>query len=111
PFDIAVRRLALDPEKGFIWLSAKSAPVMVALSIKKDEWRQKAADALAGSRAAPPPPDIVASGDQSRDAQSKYEEAGGSAEGAGFDLNTGANQAKDKPAVGGTKLTPADSAA
>jgi hypothetical protein len=53
----------------------------------------------------------VPTGEQSRAAQSRYEQLGAQA-GADFNLTPEAKRAAEgKPAVGGTKLTPADTAA
>jgi len=112
PLDVAIRRLALDPEKLFLLLWAWLAPVLERLRIKKQQLQDAAITALAGKAPPPPPPpDIVPSGEQSREAQSRYEQLGGRA-GADFNLNPEAKGAADsKPAVGGTKLTQADTAA
>ena len=114
PFDVAVRRLALDPEVAFGWAAAKLAPALVALRIKKQQIQDAAAEALAGNRsgagAPPPPSEIVPSGENSRAAQSRYEQAGGSSEAQGMNLNPKAD-AGAKPVVGGTKVSPTDDAA
>jgi uncharacterized membrane protein len=111
PLDVAVRRLALDPEKGFDWAATKMAPVLIAMRLKKRQLQDAATEALAGSRGVPPPPsDIVPSGDASRAAQSRYEQAGGSADAQNIDLSPKADAGK-KPVVGGTKLTQTDDAA
>lgn len=112
PFDVAVRRLALDPEKLFLLLWAWLAPWLERLRLKKKQLQDAAVEALAGKAAPPPPPpDIVPTGEASRAAQSRFEQLGG-AEGAGFDLSPKPEGGTEsKPAVGGTKLSPADSAA
>src|SRR5262249_2295399 len=111
PFDIAVRRLALDPEPAALWIWMRILPVFALVSAKARQAQHAAKEALAGSRgAAPPPPDIVPTGDASRAAQSKYEDAGGSAAAQDMNLNPQADD-KSKPVVGGTKVTPTDDAA
>jgi len=107
PLDIAVRRLALDPEKGFLFVWDKLSPVIAALSLKKKALQDAAAQSIAGAAPVPPPPDIVPTGEQSRAAQSMYEKAGQSAE---FNLNPTAGT-ENKPVVGGTKVSQADPAA
>ncbi|MGD0091865.1 MAG: glutamine amidotransferase, partial [Planctomycetota bacterium] len=86
PLDVAVRRLALDPEKLFLLIAAWLAPVLERLRLKKRQLQVAAVEALAGKPAPPPPPpDIVPTGEQSRAAQSRYEQLGAKA-GAAFDL-------------------------
>lgn len=112
PFDVAVRRLALDPEKAFNWVAGGLAPVFIALRLKKRQLQDAAAEALAGGAAPPaPPPDIVPTGSASRTAQSRYEKAGGSSDAQSMNLNPQADDGRPKPAVGGTKLTQPDDAA
>jgi hypothetical protein len=53
---------------------------------------------------------VVPSGDLSRAAQSRYEKQGDSAEAKGMSLDPSASPEK-KPVVGGTKVTPTDTAA
>ena len=80
PFDVAVRRLALDPERAFNFTAGKLSPTY-------QRWRS-AFQPIAESRAA----------------QQRYEEAGASPAGEAFDVTGEAR----KPFVGGTKLTPPD---
>ena len=110
PLDVAVRRLALDPEKFILWLWTYLAPLLGRLRLKQRELQDAAAGALAGQpNIPPPPPDIVPMGAQSREAQSRYEQLGS---GSDFDLKPDANApASGKPVVGGTKVSPADQAA
>jgi uncharacterized membrane protein/Mg-chelatase subunit ChlD len=109
PLDVAVRRIAIDPEKGFIALWAWMQPVLIRLRLKKQQLQDAATEAIAGKPTAPPPPpDIVPTGDQSRAAQSQYEQAGATAD---FNLNPSANPAGEKPVVGGTKVSQPDEAA
>ena len=111
PFDIAVRRLALDPEPALLWMWMRVLPAFALVSAKARQMQQAAKEALAGSRTVvPPPPDIVPTGDQRRAAQSKYEEAGGSTAAQDMNLNPTA-QDESKPVVGGTKVSPTDEAA
>ncbi|HYF50536.1 MAG TPA: glutamine amidotransferase, partial [Planctomycetota bacterium] len=112
PLDVAVRRLALDPEVAAKWAAERMSPALAALKIKKAQLQDAATEALAGEQAAPPPPqEIVPSGANSRAAQSRYEQAGGSAEAQGMDLNPSADPKANKPVVGGTKVSQADEAA
>jgi len=112
PLDIAVRRLNIDPLVALAWLGERLAPLVGFLRRKKDALTEAAAEAArsaAGERAPPPP--IVPSGTGSREAQSRYEKAGDTAEAKEMDLS-GKPAAESKPAaVGGTKLSPADEAA
>ncbi len=110
PLDVAVRRLALDPEKAFVYGSEKLSPMLVALRLKKQQMQTAATEALAGSRGVPPSTEIVPSGENSRAAQSRFEQAGSSAEAQNMDLAPKADVGK-KPMVGGTKVTPTDDAA
>ena len=112
PFDVAVRRLALDPEIFLVWLWAGTAPMLERLRLKKKQLQDAVVEAMAGQPAAPvPPPEIVPSGANSRDAQSRFEQLGGSTEGKDFNLDPNAAQESEKPVVGGTKVSPADTAA
>jgi len=112
PFDVAVRRLALDPEKFFLLLWAWFSPYLGRLRLKQRQLEEAVVEALSGKPAPPPPPpDIVPSGEQSRAAQSRFEQLGGTA-GADFDLKPEAKaDSEARPVVGGTKLGPADQAA
>lgn len=113
PLDVAVRRLALDPEKLFLWLYGFASPVLTKLSSKKRQLQKAAADALKDSSAATPQPtDIVPTGVQSRDAQSRYEQAGDSDAAKTLNLDPSADGAQGKkPVVGGTKVSPVEQAA
>ncbi len=112
PLDVAVRRLAIDPEKFFLWLYRFIEPALLALNLKKRQLQAAAKDALAGAPAANlPPQEIVPSGSMSREAQSRYEEAGGSDSARNMNLDPNAQAAGKKPVVGGTKLTPVEKAA
>ena len=112
PFDVAVRRLALDPEKLFLWLYGLASPALTALKLKKQQLAGAAATAMSGSAAAPTlPPDLMPSGTMSRDAQSRYEQAGGSDEALNMNLDPNAQGTKKKPVVGGTKLSQVEKAA
>ena len=109
PLDVAVRRLALDPEKFAIWGWSLVEPVFGKMRRKQKEMQAAAAEAISGKPGiAAPPPDIVPTGAQSRDAQSRYEQLGGNSD---FNLDTDPNAAESKPVVGGTKVSEADSAA
>ncbi len=112
PLDVAVRRLALDPEKLFLWIYGFIEPLLIKLGRKKRQLQAAAVDALTGTTAAPPPPsqEIVPSGTMSRDAQSRYEEAGSSESAQNMNLDPNAHPGK-KPVVGGTKLTQVEKAA
>lgn len=112
PFDIAVRRLNIDPLIALAWLGEKLAPLVGVLRRKKDALAQAATEAArsAAEDRAPPPP-IVPSGSQSREAHSRYEQAGDSDEAKGLDLSGKPAEATKPAAVGGTKLSPADEAA
>ena len=110
--DVAVRRLALDPEKLFLWLYGFIEPALIALSLKKRQLQKSAADALGGApAAAQTPPDLVPTGSLSRDAQSRYEQAGASDSAQALNLDPNAQNAVKKPVVGGTKLTQVEKAA
>jgi len=109
PFDVAVRRLALDPEKGFLALWAMLTPFFGKLRSKQQELQDKAMESVTGKPAEPPPPqDIVPTGAQSRAAQSRFEQAGANSD---FNLNPDANAGENKPVVGGTKVSQPDEAA
>jgi hypothetical protein len=112
PLDIAVRRLNIDPLAALSWLGEKLAPLLGFLRRKKDAIAEAAAEAArsaAGERAPPPP--IVPSGSGSREAQSRYEQAGDTTEAKEMDLSGKTVPEQKAPAVGGTKLSPADEAA
>src|SRR5579862_4337725 len=113
PLDVAVRRLAIDPEKMWAWAYAFIEPVLLKLKLKKRQLQAAAAQALGGTNTAPPPPqDIVPTGTASLDAQSRYEQAGGSEAAQNMNLDPAAQEAaRKKPMVGGTKLTPVEKAA
>jgi uncharacterized membrane protein len=113
PLDVAVRRLAIDPEKFFLWLYGYIEPLLLKLRLKKQQLQAAAVQALGGPSApAPlPPQEIVPSGPMSRDAQSRYEQAGGSEAAQNMSLDPAAQAAQKKPVVGGTKLTPVEKAA
>jgi len=109
PIDVAIRRLALDPETFFTAAWARLQPLIGRLRSKQAQMADAAAEALKGAQAAPvPPPDIVPTGSQSRDAQGRYEQAGQSAD---FNLNPNAEGQETKPTVGGTRVSTADEAA
>lgn len=112
PLDIAVRRLNIDPLIAMAWLGEKLVPLVGFLRRKKDALAHAATEAArsAADDRAPPPP-IVPSGTQSREAQSRYEDAGDSTEAKEMDLSGKLPEAKKPAAVGGTKLSPADDAA
>ncbi|HEY3319733.1 MAG TPA: glutamine amidotransferase [Planctomycetota bacterium] len=112
PFDVAIRRLALDPEKAALAIWALLEPLVGRLRSKQQQLTDAAKEAITGKPVPPPPPpDIVPTGAQSREAQSRYEQMGG-AEGKDFDLKPKAEaEGKSAPAVGGTKISQADDAA
>ncbi|MBI3831331.1 MAG: VWA domain-containing protein [Planctomycetes bacterium] len=107
PFDVAVRRLHIDPLVVLNWCGEKLAPVFALIKSKGGAVKEAVADAALQS--APPPP-LMPTGAESRAAQSRYENAGGSDAAQGLDLKPQADP-KKPAAVGGAKLTPADSAA
>jgi uncharacterized membrane protein len=110
PFDVAIRRLALDPEPLFLLVWARVAPLLEALRLKKRQLQTAASVALTGKAAPPPPPpDIVPTGAQSREAQSRYEQIGATSD---FDTAPKADAGESaKPAVGGTRVSAPDEAA
>lgn len=109
PFDVAVRRLHIDPLVLWNWAWAKVSPLFELIKSKGGAVKDAVADA-AKQPAAPAPPSLMPTGSESREAQSRYENAGGSAEAQNLDLNPQADP-KKPAAVGGAKLTPVDSAA
>jgi hypothetical protein len=116
PFDIAVRRLAIDPERAYLWLQGKWTPLLLSLRIKKKKLQDATLEARVGKSAdasakETPSSEIVPSGSQSRAAQNRYEQAGSSAEAQSMDLNPNAMPNANKPVVGGTKVSESDSAA
>jgi uncharacterized membrane protein/Mg-chelatase subunit ChlD len=108
PLDIAVRRLALDPEHLWAWLGKKFGPLLGKLGMKKRQLQEAAVEAIAGKPGAQS--EVVPSGPNSRAAQSRYEQAGDSAQAQNMDLVPG-DKPENKAPVGGTKLTPVDDAA
>jgi uncharacterized membrane protein len=110
PLDVAVRRLALDPELLWQWLAEKSAPLLARLGLKKRQLQDAAAKSLAGRQPGAPPSEIVPGGADSRAAQSRYEQAGASDNAQNLNLHPGEKPAGQAP-VGGVKLTPVDEAA
>ena len=111
PFDIAVRRLRVEPAAAAAWLGDRLAPVFGFLRAKKEQLAEAAAEVARKSaeERAPPPP-LVPTGDASRAAQSRYEQAGGSKDAKEMDLKPQA-ELKKPAAVGGTKVSAADEAA
>ncbi|MCZ7644158.1 MAG: glutamine amidotransferase [Planctomycetota bacterium] len=112
PLDVAVRRLHVEPGRVAERLGAAFAFAFGFLRRKKEELADaaaKAADAATADRRAPPP--LMPQGPQSRAAQSRFEQAGGSAEAQGMDLKPKAQPDAKPKAVGGTKISEADDAA
>ena len=113
PFDVAVRRLSLDPERGYEWLAARVKELLIRAGIRKRGLQAAAAgidpNKLAGVPPGVEPLEIVPSGAASREAQSRYETAGDSEAARNMPLNPQATG--DKPVVGGTKVTSPDDSA
>jgi hypothetical protein len=111
PFDVAVRRLRLEPEAVLNWVGEKLGLALFFLRRKKEALAQAAA-AAAARRAEDrsPPPPIVPSGTASKEARSRYEQAGGTEAAEKMDLQP-QPQPPRPAAVGGHKLSQADPAA
>ena len=111
PFDVAIRRLRIEPEQALVFVGRILAPVGRFFSRKKAEIAQAAADAAARAEAErAPPPSLMPTGSESREAQSRYEKEGGSQAAKDLNLKPGTELEKPK-AVGGTGVSPADDAA
>lgn len=109
PFDVAVRRLHIDPLVAFAWLGAKLAPVFAAIRTRGGAVKDAVAEAARQQAPAPPQP-LMPTGPESRAAQSRYEQEGGSSAAQDIDLKPQLDP-KKPAAVGGAKLTPVDNAA
>ncbi|MCW8130840.1 MAG: VWA domain-containing protein [Planctomycetota bacterium] len=109
PFDVAVRRLHIDPLVAWNAVWARLAPMLELIKSKGGAVKDAVAEASA-KPAPPPAPSLMPTGSDSREAQSRYEDAGGSEAAAGLDLRPQADP-KKPAAVGGAKLTPVDNAA
>lgn len=112
PLDVAVRRLHIDPTGVFVWIGDRLSPLFGFLRAKKEEVADAVAEAArtsAGEQVPPPP--LVPTGEESRAAQSRYEEAGDSSAARDMDLRPQDQPGRQPKAVGGKKLSQVDEAA
>lgn len=112
PIDVAVRRLHIDPLVALRWLGDRIAPAFAFLRTKKEAVADALAEAARSTvddRSAPPP--LMPTGSQSREAQSRYEQAGRTQAAQEMDLKPKDGGPAQPKAVGGKKLTEADEAA
>jgi hypothetical protein len=110
PLDVAVRRLNIEPSRINDWLWTHLLPAFGFIRKKKEELASAVTNAADAAIADRRPPSLMPTGDESRAAQSRYEQAGGSADAQNMDLKPKENPNQPK-AVGGHKVSPTDDAA